>query len=161
MERELAIGTDPDADRMGAAVRRPDGTYTMLTGNQIGCLLINYLLERRQSSGMLRPSDYIVKSFVSTDMADAIARHYGVTSYTVMTGFRFISELITKNEQTDAEFIFGFEESYGFLAGTFALDKDGVLAALLLMQGSAVLQEPGPEPAGCAGKTIRDTRLLP
>jgi phosphoglucomutase len=133
---EIAIGTDPDADRMGAAVRRPDGTYAMLTGNQIGCLLINYLLQRRKSIGSLRPTDYIVKSFVSTDMADAIARHYGVTSYTVMTGFRFISELITKNEQTDAEFIFGFEESYGFLAGTFTLDKDGVLAALLLCKAA-------------------------
>lgn len=133
---EIAIGTDPDADRMGAAVRKPDGTYAMLTGNQIGCLLINYLLERRQSSGKLRPSNYVVKSFVSTDMADAIARHYGVTSHTVITGFRFISELITKNEQTDAQFIFGFEESYGFLTGTFTLDKDGVLAALLLCKAA-------------------------
>jgi phosphoglucomutase len=133
---QLAIGTDPDADRMGAAVHRQDGTYAMLTGNQIGCILTNYLLERRRSSGKLCSSDYIIKSFVSTDMADAIARHYGVTSYTVLTGFRFISELITKNEKTDAEFIFGFEESYGFLAGTFALDKDGVLAAVLLCKAA-------------------------
>jgi phosphoglucomutase len=136
LEADLAIGTDPDADRMGAAVRRQDGNYVMLTGNQIGCLLVNYLLEKRQSSGMLRPSDYIVKSFVSTDMADAIARHYGVNSYTVMTGFRFIAELIKKNEQTNDGFIFGFEESYGFLAGTFARDKDGVLAALLLCKAA-------------------------
>lgn len=136
LEADLAIGTDPDADRMGAAVRRQDGNYVMLTGNQIGCLLVNYLLEKRRSSGMLRPSDYIVKSFVSTDMADAIARHYGVTSYTVMTGFRFIAELIKKNEQTNDGFIFGFEESYGFLAGTFARDKDGVLAALLLCKAA-------------------------
>ena len=140
---EIAIGTDPDADRMGAAMHRSDGTYVMLTGNQIGCLLINYLLERRRLSGLLRPSDYIVKSFVSTDMADAIARHYGVTSYTVMTGFRFISELITKNEQTDAHFIFGFEESYGFLAGTFARDKDGVLAALLLCKAAQYYKNKG------------------
>ena len=140
---QIAIGTDPDADRMGAAVRSQDGIYMMLTGNQIGCLLINYLLERRRSSGLLRPSDYIVKSFVSTDMADAIARHYGVTSYTVMTGFRFISELITKNEQTDAHFIFGFEESYGFLAGTFARDKDGVLAALLLCKAAQYYKNKG------------------
>jgi phosphoglucomutase len=136
LEADLAIGTDPDADRMGAAVRRQDGNYVMLTGNQIGCLLVNYLLEKRRSSGMLRPSDYIVKSFVTTDMADAIARHYGVTSYTVMTGFRFIAELIKKNEQTNDGFIFGFEESYGFLAGTFARDKDGVLAALLLCKAA-------------------------
>jgi phosphoglucomutase len=140
---QLAIGTDPDADRMGAAVRRQDGTYAMLTGNQIGCLLINYLLEKRKSSGRLSSSDYIIKSFVSTDMADAIARHYGVTSYTVMTGFRFISELITKNENSDAEFIFGFEESYGFLAGTFALDKDGVLAALLLCKAAQYYRNQG------------------
>ncbi|MGB5217847.1 MAG: phospho-sugar mutase [Smithella sp.] len=136
MEADLAIGTDPDADRMGAAVRRSDGAYTMLTGNQIGCLLINYLLETRRASGALKSSDYVVKSFVTTEMADAVAEHYGITSYTVMTGFRFISELIIKNEQTDAEFIFGFEESYGFLAGTFALDKDGVLAALLLCKAA-------------------------
>ncbi len=136
LEADIAIGTDPDADRMGAAVRRSDGTFTMLTGNQIGCLLVNYLLERRSASGTLRPSDYIVKSFVSTDMADAIARHYGVTSHTVMTGFRFISELITKNEQQNGEFIFGFEESYGFLAGNFTRDKDGVLVALLLSKAA-------------------------
>ncbi|MGD0278673.1 MAG: phospho-sugar mutase [Smithella sp.] len=140
---EIAIGTDPDADRMGAAVRRQDGTYAMLTGNQIGCLLINYLLEMRRLSGILRPSDYIVKSFVSTDMADAIARYYNITSYTVMTGFRFISELITKNEQLGAEFIFGFEESYGFLAGTFTLDKDGVLAALLLCKAAQYYKNHG------------------
>lgn len=140
---EIAIGTDSDADRMGAAVRRHDGTYAMLTGNQIGCLLINYLLEMRRLSGMLRPSDYVVKSFVSTDMADAIARYYNVTSYTVMTGFRFISELITKNEQLGAEFIFGFEESYGFLAGTFTLDKDGVLAALLLCKAAQYYKNHG------------------
>ncbi len=141
LEADLAIGTDPDADRMGAALRRQDGNYVMLTGNQIGCLLTNYLLEKRRSSGMLRPSDYIVKSFVSTDMADAIARHYGVNSYTVMTGFRFIAELIKKNEQANDGFIFGFEESYGFLAGTFARDKDGVLGALLLCKAAQYYRE--------------------
>ena len=141
LEADLAIGTDPDADRMGAALRRQDGNYVMLTGNQIGCLLTNYLLEKRQSSGLLRPSDYIVKSFVSTDMADAIARHYGVNSHTVMTGFRFIAELIKKNEQANDGFIFGFEESYGFLAGTFARDKDGVLGALLLCKAAQYYRE--------------------
>ena len=141
LEADLAIGTDPDADRMGAALRRQDGNYVMLTGNQIGCLLTNYLLEKRRSSGMLRPSDYIVKSFVSTDMADAIARHYGVNSHTVMTGFRFIAELIKKNEQANDGFIFGFEESYGFLAGTFARDKDGVLGALLLCKAAQYYRE--------------------
>lgn len=143
MEADLAIGTDPDADRMGAAVRRPDGTYTMLTGNQIGCLLIHYLLEKRRLSGELRPSDYIVKSFVSTGMADAIAAHYGIRCHTVLTGFRFISELIVQKEPTGAEFIFGFEESFGFLAGTFALDKDGALAALLLCKAAQFFRARG------------------
>ena len=143
LEADLAIGTDPDADRMGAAIRRPDGTYAMLTGNQIGCLLINYMLEKRRASGRLRSSDYIIKSFVSTDMADAIARHYGVHFYTVLTGFRFISEFITEHEQTDADFIFGFEESFGFLAGTFARDKDGVLAALLLCKAAEYYRSRG------------------
>jgi len=143
LSADIAIGTDPDADRMGAVLRQADGTYAMLTGNQIGCLLANYLLERRQSEGRLRPSDYIVKSFVSTDMADAIARHYGIMSHTVMTGFRFIAELIVRNEKTDGEFLFGFEESYGFLAGTFALDKDGVLAALLLCKAAQFYRDRG------------------
>ncbi|MDD3249097.1 MAG: phospho-sugar mutase [Smithella sp.] len=143
MEADLAIGTDPDADRMGAAVRRPDGTYTMLTGNQIGCLLIHYLLEKRRLSGELRPSDYIVKSFVSTDMADALAAHYGIRCHTVPTGFRFISELIVQKEPTGAKFIFGFEESFGFLAGTFALDKDGALAALLLCKAAQFFRAEG------------------
>jgi len=143
MEADLAIGTDPDADRMGAAVRRPDGTYTMLTGNQIGCLLIHYLLEKRRQSGELRASDYIVKSFVSTRMADAIAAHYGIHCHTVLTGFRFISELFVQKEPTGAEFIFGFEESFGFLAGTFALDKDGALAALLLCKAAQFFRASG------------------
>lgn len=143
LEADLAIGTDPDADRMGAAVRRPDGAFEMLTGNQIGCLLINYLLETRCAAGRIQPSDYIVKSFVSTGMADAIARHYGVRAYTVLTGFRFISELITKIEPTGAQFIFGFEESFGFLAGSFARDKDGVLAALLLCKAAQYYKTQG------------------
>ena len=133
---EIAIGTDPDADRMGAAVRREDGSFTMLTGNQIGCILTDYLLEKRRSAGTLKPTDYVIRSFVSTDMAEAIAKSYGVACHTVLTGFRFISEIIAENEGTEKEFVFGFEESYGFLAGTFARDKDGVLAGLLLCKAA-------------------------
>jgi len=133
---EIAIGTDPDADRMGAAVRREDGSFTMLTGNQIGCILTDYLLEKRRSAGTLKPTDYVIRSFVSTEMAEAIAKSYGIACYTVLTGFRFISEIIAENEDTEKEFVFGFEESYGFLAGTFARDKDGVLAGLLLCKAA-------------------------
>ncbi|NLT97599.1 MAG: phospho-sugar mutase, partial [Christensenellaceae bacterium] len=82
---EIAIGTDPDADRMGAAIRREDGSFTMLTGNQIGCILTDYLLEKRRSAGLLKPTDYVIRSFVSTDMAEAIAKRYGVTCHTVLT----------------------------------------------------------------------------
>lgn len=139
----LAIGTDPDADRMGAVARDNDGSYRMLTGNQIGCILIAYLLEKHEAEGQLSPKDYIIKSFVSTTLADAIAAHYGIASYTVLTGFRFISEIITQNEGTDAKFIFGFEESYGFLAGTGARDKDGQLAALLLCKAAQHYRKQG------------------
>ncbi len=140
---DLAFGTDPDADRMGAAVKDKDGSYKMLTGNQIACILIEFLLERRKMEGCLKPTDYIIKSFVSTTMADAIAKHYGIVCHTVLTGFRFISEIITDNENTNAEFIFGFEESYGFLAGTFTRDKDGALGALLLCKAAQHYQAQG------------------
>lgn len=133
---DLAIGTDPDADRMGAAARAADGSYVMLTGNQMGCLLSDYLLDLRRAQGKLRDSDYIIKSFVSTNMADAVARYYGIRSYTVLTGFRFIAQCIHQQEQKGVEFVFGFEESFGFLAGSFARDKDGALAALLLCKAA-------------------------
>jgi len=133
---EIAIGTDPDADRMGAAVRRADGSFAMLTGNQIGCLLTDYLLRKRWEDGKLKPTDYVIRSFVSTDMAEAIAKGYGVVCYTVLTGFRFISEIIAENEGTEKEFVFGFEESFGFLSGDIARDKDGVLAGLLLCKAA-------------------------
>jgi phosphoglucomutase len=140
---EIAIGTDPDADRMGAAVRRGDGSFAMLTGNQIGCILTDYMLQRRQSAGKLKPVDYVIRSFVSTDMVEAIAHRYGITCYTVLTGFRFISEIIAENEGTDRDFIFGFEESFGFLAGTFARDKDGVMAGLLLCKAAQYYRNKG------------------
>lgn len=140
---DLALGTDPDADRLGAAVRDNDGSYRMLTGNQIACILIEYLLEKRKRDGGLKPTDYIIKSFVSTTMADAIAAHYGIVCHTVLTGFRFISEIITENEGTGAEFIFAFEESYGFLSGTFTRDKDGAIGALLLCKAAQHYQAQG------------------
>jgi len=145
VKADIAIGTDPDADRMGAAARDQDGNYRMLSGNQIGCILIAYLLEKRKAEGKLSPADYIIKSFVSTTLADAIAAHYGIVCHTVLTGFRFISEIITQNENTGAEFIFGFEESYGFLAGNDVRDKDGVMAALLLCKAAQHYKAKGSE----------------
>ena len=137
----LAIGTDPDADRLGAAIKGDDGEYVMLSGNQIACILIYYLLEKQKAE--LRPDDYIIKSFVSTKMADAIAEHYGIDSYTVSTGFRFISELITEKEKNYSRFIFGFEESHGYLAGDFTRDKDGAMAALLMAHAAIYYAQQG------------------
>ena len=130
---DIAFGTDPDADRLGAAIPSDDGDFIMLSGNQVGCILIDYLLEQRQEAGTLRTTDYIVKSFVSTQMADDIAAHYGARCITVPTGFKFISDIIF-NKETDAKFVFGFEESCGFLADDFVADKDGVMAGLLLLE---------------------------
>ena len=130
---DIAFGTDPDADRMGAAIPNDDGEFIMLSGNQVGCILIDYLLEQRKEAGTLRTTDFVVKSFVSTQMADEIAAHYGARCITVPTGFKFISD-ITFNKEPDATFVFGFEESCGFLADNFVADKDGVMAGLLLLE---------------------------
>ncbi|MFA5675587.1 MAG: phospho-sugar mutase [Christensenellales bacterium] len=143
IKADIVIGTDPDADRMGAAVRENSGEYRMLTGNSIGCILIAYLLEERKRRKRLLPTDFIVKSFVSSNLADAIARDYGVKCHTVLTGFRFISELIARSEGTENEFVFGFEESCGFLAGNGSRDKDGVLASLLFCKAAQHYKDKG------------------
>ena len=130
---DIAFGTDPDADRLGAAIPNDAGNFIMLSGNQIGCILADYLLEQRQDAGVLRTTDYIIKSFVSSQMADDIAAHYGARCITVPTGFKFISDTIF-NKENDSTFVFGFEESCGFLADNFVGDKDGVMAGLLLLE---------------------------
>jgi phosphoglucomutase len=129
---DIAFGTDPDADRMGAAVPNDAGEFVMLTGNQVGCILTDYLLRHRAETGQIQPTDFIVKSFVSTRMADAIARHFGIECKTIPTGFKYISDAIHQNP--DSQFVFGFEESCGFLADTFVREKDGSIAALLLLE---------------------------
>lgn len=129
---DIAVGTDPDADRMGAAVRNDSGEFLMLSGNQIGCLIAEYLLRQRSEAGELNPADYIVKSFVSTDMAEGIASALGARCITVPTGFKYIGNLI--NTKKEGTFVFGFEESYGYLADDFEADKDGVMALLLLLE---------------------------
>lgn len=129
---DIAFGTDPDADRMGAAIRNDSGKFVMLSGNQIGCLIAEYLLRQRKEKGELKADDYIVKSFVSTSMAERIAEGLGAKCITVPTGFKYISDIV--NTRKKGKFIFGFEESCGFLAGDFVSDKDGVMALLLLLE---------------------------
>lgn len=136
---DLMLGTDPDSDRLGAAVRKKDGRFAVLTGNQIGSILIHYILSTLKEQGRLPENGLVVKSIVSTMMADAICAHYGVEIRHVLTGFRFISEQIAECERTgEREFIFGFEESYGFLKGSFARDKDAVCAAMMLAEAAVV-----------------------
>ncbi len=129
----LIFATDPDSDRLGVGVRKPDGEFMMLTGNQTGALLTHYILSSLLEQGRLPKNGLVVKSFVSTALADAVCRDYGIEIKDVLTGFRFISEWIEHCARTgEYEFLFGFEESYGCLAGGFSRDKDAVCASMLI-----------------------------
>lgn len=137
----LVIATDPDADRVGVAVRNFDGNFTFLTGNQIGVLLLDYILKTRKENGSLPENAAVVKSVVSTPLADKICEKYGVKCINVLTGFKFIGQKINEFEKTkEHTFIFGFEESYGYLTGSYARDKDAVCASLLACEMSAFYQ---------------------
>ena len=135
---DLLIATDPDADRLGVTVRGKDGFVT-LTGNQIGAILLEYIITALRRTGRLAAHAYAVKSFVSTELAAKIARDNGVTMYDVFTGFKYIGEKITELEDKEngVEFILGFEESNGYLRGTYARDKDAVVAAMLVCEAAA------------------------
>ena len=140
---DAILATDPDADRLGAAVRKKDGTFMVLTGNKIGSLLIHYILSSKKEAGTLNNA-LVVKSLVSTRMADKICEHFNVEIRDVLTGFRYISEQIALCKETkEREFVFGFEESYGFLAGTYSRDKDGICAAMLLAEACVYYKEQG------------------
>lgn len=132
---DLIFGTDPDCDRIGVVVRMEDGEYTVLTGNQVGVLLVDYMLGARKELGLLDQKDTIVKTIVSTEMADAICQSYGAQIMDVLTGFKYIGEKIKEfNETGSNHFVLGFEESYGYLAGDFVRDKDGVISAVLIAE---------------------------
>ena len=140
----LMFATDPDSDRLGVAVRQPDGEFKLLTGNQTGALLTYYILSSLKEQGRLPENGLVVKSFVSTTLADAICKKFGVTIKDVLTGFRFISEWIERCAVTkEYEFLFGFEESYGALAGGFARDKDAVCASMLVCDAAAWYMQQG------------------
>lgn len=127
---DAVIGTDPDCDRMGVAIRDGNGNMVLLTGNQTGVLLTDYVLKRRAETGKLPENAAFVKSIVTTSLAKCVAESYGVTAVDVLTGFKFFGEKIKEWETNGAhQYMFGFEESYGYLAGTHARDKDGVSAA--------------------------------
>lgn len=140
----LVFGTDPDCDRLGAAVRDGQGAFHTLTGNQIACLMLSHILRSRREKGTLPANGAVVKSIVSTRLADAIAKDYGVTLYEVLTGFKFIGEKIQQFEETGKHtFLFGFEESFGYLSGTQVRDKDAVNASLLVCEAACACMERG------------------
>ena len=141
---DVLLATDPDADRMGAAVRQPDGTYQVITGNQIAAILLDYLLFAHQKAGTLPTNAAAVKSIVSSELSTVIAEHYGAKMVNVLTGFKFIAEQIKNYEETNAHtFMFGFEESYGYLVQPFVRDKDAIQAVLLLTEVAAHFKSEG------------------
>lgn len=146
---DVVIAVDPDADRMGTAVRQPSGEYQLLTGNQIGAVLLNYLLTAKKAAGTLPANGALVKSIVSSEFAADIAKHFGVETINVLTGFKYIAEQIQHFEDTNEHtFLFGFEESYGYLVKSFARDKDSVQATVLLAEVAAYYKS--------LGKTLYD-----
>ncbi|MFD1464710.1 phospho-sugar mutase [Lapidilactobacillus mulanensis] len=141
---DLLIATDPDADRLGAAVRQPDGNYHLLTGNQIAALMVNYILAAKQATNQLPADGCIVKSIVSSEFATKVAANYGVETRNVLTGFKYIGEQIEQMETTGkGHFLFGFEESYGYLVKSFVRDKDAMQASVLLAEVAAYYREQG------------------
>ncbi|MBQ9307708.1 MAG: phospho-sugar mutase [Clostridia bacterium] len=140
----VIFATDPDCDRLGLAVRGHDGVFHLLTGNQIGCVLLEYILSTKKKQGKLPANGAAVKSIVSTSLANRICEDYGITMYETLTGFKFIGEKIQQFQDTGSHtFLFGFEESYGFLSSTFVRDKDGVNASLLVSEVAAACEAEG------------------
>ncbi|MCH4169236.1 MAG: phospho-sugar mutase [Streptococcaceae bacterium] len=143
-DADVLIATDPDADRLGVAVRTEDGDYTVLTGNQIGAILTKYILEAHKQAGTLPQNAAIIKSIVSSELPTVIADSYGVETQNVLTGFKFIAEKIEHFEETGSNnYMFGFEESYGYLIKPFVRDKDAIQAALLTAEVVAFYKAQG------------------
>jgi phosphoglucomutase len=141
---EIIIGTDPDCDRVGLVVKDSEGVYVPLNGNQTGALLLNYVLSSLDEKGMIPENAAVVKTIVTSEIGRAIASSYNVKSFDTLTGFKYIAELMQKFEDTKSNsFIFGYEESYGYLAGTFVRDKDAVIASMLICEMAAYYKKNG------------------
>ncbi|MCT8388538.1 phospho-sugar mutase [Leuconostoc holzapfelii] len=141
---DAVVATDPDADRMGAAVKLADGTFQVLTGNQIAAVLVNYLLTAKQNTNTLPDNGAIVTSIVSSRFASKIAESFGVTTADVLTGFKYIAATIDQYEATQEKtFLFGFEESFGYLVKPFAHDKDAIQALVLFAEVAAYYKSQG------------------
>ncbi|MET3207113.1 UNVERIFIED_CONTAM: phosphoglucomutase [Paenibacillus sp. PvR008] len=141
---DLLIGTDPDADRMGAVVKNRDGEYVVLSGNQSGAIMVYYLLNQLKEMGKLPNNGAVIKTIVTSEMGAVIAEHFGATVFNTLTGFKYIGEKMNQFDQTgDYTYLFGYEESYGYLAGNYARDKDAVLAAMLIAEAAAYYSTQG------------------
>jgi phosphoglucomutase len=138
---DVIIGTDPDCDRVGVVIKDKDGIYQVLTGNQTGALLVDYILSSMET---IPENSVIIKTIVTSELGKAVAEHYGVETIDTLTGFKFIGEKIKEfEEKGDKNFLFGYEESYGYLAGTFVRDKDGVVSAMLIAEMAAYYKSKG------------------
>ncbi|MFA9422139.1 MAG: phospho-sugar mutase [Sedimentibacter sp.] len=141
---EIIIGTDPDCDRVGLVVRNQKGEYVPLNGNQTGALLLNYVLSTLAEQGKIPKNGAIVKTVVTSEIGRSIAAKYSVTVFETLTGFKYIAELMQQFQETEEyKFIFGYEESYGYLAGTFVRDKDAVIASMLICEMAAYYKKKG------------------
>ncbi len=142
---DLMLATDPDADRVGIAMKCPDGSYELVSGNEVGVLLLDYICAGRVEKGTMPEKPVAVKSIVSTPLADAVANHYGVELRNVLTGFKWIGDQIAQLEAAGEvdRFIFGFEESYGYLAGPYVRDKDAVIGSMLICEMAAYYRSIG------------------
>lgn len=141
---DLIIATDPDADRMGVAIPNHEGTFTCLSGNEIALILLDFIITAKKASNTMPENSAVVKSLVSSTLAEVMCEKNGIKIFNVYTGFKYIGEKIKQFEETGSNtFLFGFEESYGYLVGTYARDKDGVVASMLIAEAAAFYKAHG------------------
>lgn len=142
LDADIVLGTDPDTDRVGIAVKNNDGQFELFNGNQTAAILVNYMLNKWQSNGKLDGKQFICKTIVTTELLSAIAEHYNVKTYDTLTGFKWIAEIIRKLEGKE-QFIVGGEESYGYLVDDFVRDKDAVISAVMICEAAAEAKKAG------------------
>ena len=141
---DIILATDPDADRLGVQVRDNKGEFVLFNGNMTGALIAEYVLSQRAKNGTLPENGALIKTIVSGNMADRIAKEYGVNLIEVLTGFKYIGEQIKLFEETGAhEFVFGYEESNGYLVGTHSRDKDAIASVMILCEAAAYYKSQG------------------
>jgi len=144
IDADILLGTDPDSDRLGVAVKNAEGEYQVLTGNQTGAIMLHYLLSQKEEKGLLPENGIVLKTIVTSEIGRAIAESFGIPTFDTLTGFKFIGEKIKEYEKTGKHtFLFGYEESYGYLIGDFVRDKDAVQAAIFAAEVAAYYKAQG------------------